>query len=122
MTISSTRSMTKAIKGMGLLLVAGILAWRVLVNGLADYYTAEGTVEAANGALRWRGNQPAALYQRGLALGASEPAAAEQSLQAAAWANPTNALVYLTLAELWVKSGRQAAAVKLVFCQSLNDG
>ncbi len=114
MTISSTWSVIKTIKGMGLLLVAGILAWRVLVNGLADYYAAEGTVEAASGALRWRGDQPAALYQRGLALGASEPAAAEQSLQAAAWANPTNALVYLTLAELWAKSGRQAAAVGLV--------
>ena len=114
MTINGARISTRAIKGAGWLLVAGILAWRVLVNGLANHYAAEGTPEAAIGALRWRGDQPAALYQRGVALRASEPAEAERLLRAAAWANPTDALVYLALAEAWVKAGRPAAAVRLV--------
>ena len=99
---------------MGLLLVAGILAWWALVTNLADYYASQQTPEAAVGALRWRGDQPAALYQRGVALVASEPAKAEHLLRAAAWANPTDALVYLTLADLWAKAERQAAAVRLV--------
>lgn len=74
----------RAIKGAGLLLVAGILAWRALVTNLADYYASEGTSEAAVGALRWRGDQPAALYQRGVALAASAPVDARRWLRAAA--------------------------------------
>lgn len=104
----------RAIKGAGLLLVAGILAWRALVTNLADYYASEGTSEAAVGALRWRGDQPAALYQRGVALAASAPVDARRWLRAAAWADPTDALVYLALADLWVQAGQRAAAVKLV--------
>lgn len=114
MTINGARISTRAIKGAGWLLVAGILAWRVLVTNLADDYAGQETPEAAVGALRWRGDQPAALYQRGVALRASEPAEAERLLRAAAWANPTDALVYLALAEAWVKAGRSAAAVRLV--------
>lgn len=104
----------RAIKLGGALLLAGILGWRAMVTGVADYYASQETPEAAIGALRWRGDQPVALYQRGTAASASEPATAERLLQAAAWANPTDALVYLTLAELWAKTGRKAAAVDLV--------
>lgn len=112
--MSEAWSAIRAIKGAGLLLVAGILAWRALVTNLADYYASQGTPEAAVGALRWRGDQPAALYQRGVALAASEPVEAGRLLRAAAWADPTDALVYLTLAELWTRFGRRAAAVGLV--------
>ena len=114
MTISGGRIGITAIKGAGLLLLAGILGWRVLVNGLADHYASQEAPEAAIGALRWRGDQPVALYQQGMALGASEPAEAERLLRAAAWANPTDALVYLALAGQWLTAGRQAAAVGLV--------
>ncbi|MDG4597922.1 MAG: hypothetical protein P9F75_19920 [Candidatus Contendobacter sp.] len=107
-------SAMKVIKGAGLLLAAGLLAWRALVTNLADYYAGQGTSEAAVGALRWRGDQPAALYQRGMALAASEPVESERLLRAAARADPTDALVYLALAELWVKAGRQVAAARLV--------
>ena len=97
-----------------MLLIAGFLAWRALVINLADYYASQETPEAAVGALRWRGDQPAALYQRGVALATSEPTEAERLWRAAAWANPTDALVYLALAALWAKAGQQTAAVKLV--------
>jgi hypothetical protein len=113
MTISGARISTRAIQGAGLLLVAGILAWRVLVNGLANHYAAEGTPEAAAGALRWRGNQPTALYQQGLASSEHDAVAAEKVLQAAAWANPTDALVYLTLAEIRDRAGLLEEAVRL---------
>lgn len=113
MTTSAGRIATNVLKGMGLLLITGFLAWRALVTNLADYYASQETPEAAVGALRWRSDQPAALYQRGVALVASEPAEAERLLRAAAWANPTDALVYLALADQWVKAGRPAAAVRL---------
>jgi hypothetical protein len=103
-----------AIKGGGLLLLAALLAWRVLVNGLAEHYAGQETPEAASAALRWRGDQPAALYQRGLASSEREPAAAGRWFQAAIWADPTDALAYLALAELWAGSGRQPAAIELV--------
>ncbi len=103
----------KIAKGAGMLLIAGFLAWRALVTNLADYYASQETPEAAIGALRWRSDQPAALYQRGVALATSEPTEAERLWRAAAWANPTDALVYLALAAQWAKAGRQTAAVKL---------
>jgi len=114
MTSGGGRIGIRAIQGAGLLLLAGVLGWRVLVNGLADHYAGQETPEAAIGALRWRGDQPVALYQQGMALSASEPAEAERLLRAAAWANPTDALVYLALAGQWARTGRQAMAVKLV--------
>lgn len=104
----------KAIKGGGLMLIIVILAWWALVNGLADYYADQETPEAATGALRWRNDQPAALYRSGLAASERNPAEAESLLQAAAWANPTDALTYLTLAEIWQRAGLQDKAVELV--------
>lgn len=112
--MSEVGSAIRVIRGAGLLLVAGILAWRALVTNLADYYASQETPETAVGALRWRGDQPAALYQRGVVLAESEPVKSEQLLHAAAWTDPTDALVYLALAELWAKAGRQAAAVRLM--------
>ena len=114
MTINDGRIATSALKGMGLLLIAGFLAWRALVTNLADYYASQETPEAAIGALRWRNDQPAALYQRGAALAASEPVEAERLLRAAVWANPTDALAYLALADQWAKAGRRTAAIRLV--------
>lgn len=108
------RMTRNAIKRGGLLLVAALLAWRVLVNGLAEHYAGQETPEGASAALRWRGDQPAALYQRGLASSEREPVASERWFQAAIWADPTDALAYLALAELWVGSGRQLAAIGLV--------
>lgn len=103
-----------AIRVGGLLLVAVLLAWRVLVDGLADHYAGMETPEGASAALRWRGDQPAALYQQALASSERDPAAAGRGFQAAVWADPTDALAFLGLAELWAGSGRQEAARKLV--------
>lgn len=95
------------------MLVAVLLAWRVLVDGMADHYAGMETPEGASAALRWRGDQPAALHQQALAASERDPAAAGRGFQAAVWADPTDALAFLGLAELWAGSGRQEAARKL---------
>lgn len=101
-------------KGIVLLLLGSLLGWRILVTGIADYYAEQEKPDAAAGALRWQAGQPAALYQQAEALLESGPATAERLLQAAAWANPTDARIYVTLAELWAtKEGRQPAAIEL---------
>ena len=96
---------------LGLLL--GVLSWRILVVGLSDYYAGQETPEAAAAALRWRANQPTALYLRGQASLASAPAVAGPLLQASLWGDPTNALAYLALADLWAAADRLPAAIAL---------
>ncbi|TVR56604.1 MAG: hypothetical protein EA420_20080 [Candidatus Competibacteraceae bacterium] len=94
-----------------LLLVGGLLGWRIVVTGLADHYAWSGNPEAA---LLWRADHPEALYQRADALLEESPVAAEGLLQAAAWANPTDARIYVTLAEIWAaEEERRAAALRL---------
>ncbi len=97
----------------GLSLLAGLLSWRILVVGLADYYAVLGTPDAAAAALGWRADHPAALFQRGEALAAREPTVAATLFQASAWNDPTNALTYLALAELWAAGGRLPEAIAL---------
>jgi len=97
---------------LGLLLL--VLAWRILVVGLADDYAEEETTNGAEAALRWRPNHPAALYQRGEALRTGNPVVAGPLLQASIWGDPTNALAYLVLADLWASDERLTAAVSLV--------
>ncbi len=109
--------MKVAVRGVGLggalLLLAGVLGWRVLVTGLAEYYVEREADDAWAGALRWRGNQPTALYRQALKQTERDPAAAERMLQAAAWANPTDARIYMALAELWAKAERIQPALKM---------
>lgn len=102
------------IKTGGLFLAVGLLSWRVLVNGLAGYYSSQETPEADTGALRWRSDQSTVLYRRGVALSERDPTAAKPLLQAAAWGNPTDALTDLALADLWWRTGRETAATELV--------
>lgn len=112
--MSEPWSVGKAARGVGLLLVVGFLAWRALVANLADYYANQDTTEDVVGALRWQARQPEALYQRGVELAASDPTESERLLRLSAWADPTDALVYLALAAQWAGAGRVTVAAKLV--------
>ena len=103
----------KLIGAVGLAVLSVVLAWRILVTGLAEYYVGRDTPEADAGALRWRSGQSVALYRQGLALAGRDPAAAMRLYQAAAWANPTDALVYLALAELQAGLGQPSVAIAL---------
>jgi len=97
----------------GVLLLAGLLGWRVVVTGLAEYYAERESDDAPAGALRWRDDQPLALYRQAQIEAARDPAVAERLFQSAAWANPTDARVYMALAELWAKAGRTSAAIEM---------
>lgn len=99
----------------GICLLGAVLSWRVLVVGLADYYAAEATPQAASAALLWRADQPEPLWRRGQALvDQREPALAGPLFQASVWGNPANALPYLALAHLWGRAGRLPEAIGLV--------
>ncbi len=96
-------------KGILTLLLGGILGWRILVSGIADYYAQQEQPEAADGALRWREQHPEALYQKADTLLDQEPATAERLLQEAIWANPTDARAYAALSEIRTTQGRESA-------------
>lgn len=101
-------------KALLILLWGGLLGWRIVVTGLAEHYAQQEDPEAAAGALRWREGHPQALYLQAEALLDREPAAAERLLRAAAWANPADARIYVTLAELWAADeSRRSAAIPL---------
>lgn len=96
-----------------LALLLGVLTWRILIVGLSDYYAEPGTPQAAEAALCWRPNHPAALYQLGQALIGTDPSRAGPLLQDSIRGDPTNALAYLALADLWAAADRLPAAISL---------
>ncbi len=95
-------SRLSAVKRVGLLVLLGVLAWRVLVVGFAGFYAAQGTPEGATAALRWRPLLPEALNQRAVALGETDRAEAGRLWQAVILGNPTDSYAYLRLAGLRV--------------------
>lgn len=107
---------TQLSKRVLILLLGGLLGWRIRVAGLADYYAQQQQPEAAAGALRWREDQPEALYQQAETLLDQEPlpAGVERLLQATIWANPTDARAYAALAEVWAEQGRVTSATGLM--------
>lgn len=107
-------SALRVAKGTGLLLLVGLLSWRIVVSGIAEYYSQQDDRTEVVEALLWQPLQPQGLYQQALTQLESAPPAAERLLQAAAWADPSDALVYLALADLWVKAGRVPVAQGLV--------
>jgi hypothetical protein len=101
-------------QGLLILLLGSLLGGRILMTGFADYYVQQEKPEAAAGALRWQAKHPEALYQQAETLLESEPATAERLLREAVWANPSDARVYVALAELSaVEEGRRPAAIRL---------
>ncbi|MFO7641080.1 MAG: hypothetical protein R6X17_07370 [Candidatus Competibacteraceae bacterium] len=104
----------RMIKHGVVVLIAGLLGWRIVVTGLAEHSVREDGAEATAAALRWRGDHPLALYRQARDEAEHDPVAAERQLQTAAWANPTDALIYLTLAEVWERGERRREAITLV--------
>jgi tetratricopeptide (TPR) repeat protein len=110
----SLNTVMRAVKRGGMVLVAGWLGWRVLVTGLAGHYARDDSAEATAAALRWRDDHPQALYRQARSQLERDPDAAERQLRAAAWANPADALIYLTLAERWEQGERRQESILLV--------
>lgn len=107
-------SALRMVKGVSLLLLVGLMGWRIVVSGMAEYYSQQDDRAEAVEALLWQSRQPQGLYQQALTQLESDPPAAERLLQAAAWFDPSDALVYLALADLWVKANRVPEAWTLV--------
>ena len=96
-----------------LLSAAGILAWRIVVLGMAAHYAAQDNGEASATALAWYSHQPHALLEQARALLDTDPARAERLLRQAAWANPADGDVYMTLARLREAQGEIQRAAEL---------
>jgi hypothetical protein len=105
---------TQAIKFGVASLLAGLLIWRILVVGMSDFYSDKNTPEGAIASLGWRSTQPQALYQRAQSLSETKQTTAESIIREAVWADPTNALAYLALADLLAGSGHLSEAMRLV--------
>jgi len=82
---------------LAILALCGVLGWRILAHGLADLFVELGQPAVA---LAWYPDHPEALYQQALQHLETDPEAARALLQRATSANPTDARLYLALAQL----------------------
>lgn len=90
-------------------ILAGVLAWRVVVVNLGDYHMRAGA-EDAEAALRWNPGQPAALLAQGLELARDDPERAIDRLEQAVRANPADGRAPALLGRLWETRGELARA------------
>ncbi|QBQ55979.1 hypothetical protein [Nitrosococcus wardiae] len=90
--------------------IGALLAWRILVLGMAEYYA----MEAPEKALAWDGRHPLALRNQAERLLESAPAQANRLLQQSLWQNPSDGRAYALLALLREKEGHEKAARQLM--------
>ncbi|MFO1433609.1 MAG: hypothetical protein U1F76_26520 [Candidatus Competibacteraceae bacterium] len=96
------------------ILLAALLAWRMIVLDLAAFYAEQRTPQAALTALAWDSEQPTALADRAYALPATASTEAETLLRQALYQNPADANLYLALADLQQRKGKMEQAAPLV--------
>jgi len=96
------------------LLLAALLAWRMIILDLSAFYAEQREPQAALTALAWDPDQPTALTDRAYALLATDPAGAEALLRRALYQNPADANLYLALADLQQREGEIQQAALLV--------
>lgn len=97
--------------GRFLLLVAlGILAWRIIVLGLAEHYAGRGNLASA---LVWYPSHPQALFLQARLLAEADAQKAEKLLAKAAWENPTDGRVFMALARNREQAGELQSAEEL---------
>jgi hypothetical protein len=99
------------------LLMGALLAWRIVILGIADYYAEQ--EDGAAVALSWYPSHPRALADRALRWEGGDPLQAEQLLRRAAWENPTDGRLFMALAGLREQQGRTAEASELVTLASI---
>ncbi|HEC06170.1 MAG TPA: hypothetical protein ENJ12_04930 [Thiolapillus brandeum] len=100
-----------------LLLLALLIAWRILSNGLGEHFTRQallGDEQAVGKALLWNPEQPTALYLRAESLMQSEPAQAEALLRKSIRLNPGNAVPMEMLARLLFDRHQIEAADEMI--------
>lgn len=91
-------------------LVAALLAWRIVVTNMAEFFIRGDEQDAAARALSWDGTNAQALFSEGLRSARTNPARAINYLSAAVRNNPTDGPSYAALARLKEESGNLAEA------------
>ena len=102
---------------VALLLLAGLLSWRILATNLAAYYADRlqaGDRDAVEHLLTWQPDHPRALYAQGTGLAAADPEAALETLARAYRANPTDPQPLLAIAALYIEQERTEDADALM--------
>ncbi|HID44767.1 MAG TPA: hypothetical protein EYP34_03290 [Chromatiaceae bacterium] len=100
-----------------LLLVAFLLAWKILIHGLGEHFTRQavlGDEKAIDKALLWNPDQPTALYSKARSLMQSEPEKAEELLRRSISLNPGNAVPMEMLARLLLDRNQVADADAMI--------
>jgi tetratricopeptide (TPR) repeat protein len=97
-----------------LVIVAGLLTWRIMALGLAEHYIRQGGPPAITQALSWDPDDPAALLEQGRLLAEQESPTAETLLINSVQEDPTNAQAYIALADWWEKQGMTRQASDLI--------
>ena len=92
--------------------IAGLLAWRILALGLANYYADQHDHDPAK-ALAWYSQHPKALFIQARDRLADDPLSAEHLFAGAAWENPADARIYAALAGLRADQGQVQSAQAL---------
>lgn len=102
------------------ILLAALLAWRMIILGLSAFYAEQHDPQATATALAWYPDQPTALAEQAYAALDTDPARAEPLLRQALLHNPANANLYLALAGLQErKKGMQQAATLIATASEL---
>lgn len=111
---STQRSPLTVLKRGLFLVIAGLLAWRMVTLGLSAHYARQPTFAAQDSALAWRDANPDALYWQGRRVLETDPAQAEARLRQAALANPADGRAFAALGLLRERQGQAAQAVALL--------
>lgn len=96
-----------------LLLIASVLAWRLISLRMAEYYIDQGGQDAADKALAWQGQHPRGLVLKGAEVLEKNPELAEQRLREAYRANPASADPLLVFMDLEKQRGNTQQATAL---------
>lgn len=95
---------------IGVLGIGALLAWRVGVLGMAEYYA----MGAPEKALAWDARYPLALRNQAEHLLARAPRQADRLLQESLWQNPADGRAYALLALLRERAGNVDAAQRFM--------
>jgi tetratricopeptide (TPR) repeat protein len=97
-----------------LLIIVGLLIWRIISLGLAEHYIRQGGLPAITQALSWYPDEPVALFEQGRLLAEQDSSTAETLLIKSIQADPTHARAYIALAGLREKQGLTQQASDLI--------
>lgn len=92
------------------IVLLGVLAWRIVVLGMSEYYATEGGPQSGARALAWHASHPVGLQQAASDLLSSDPQRAESLLQRAIQENPVNGYNWMVLALVYEKRKDEAGA------------